>query len=60
VRAFFIRKILETRFRQAPALCTEVMRERERLEAASTDELEAELAAVDHMPMAPMPDLPSS
>ena len=60
VRAFFIRKILETRFGEAPALYTEVMRERERLEAASTDELEAELAAVDHMPMAPMPGLPSS
>ena len=60
VRAFFIRKILETRFREGPALYTEVMRERERLEAASTDELEAELAAMDHMPMAPTPGLPSS
>jgi hypothetical protein len=61
VRAFFIRKILETRFGEGPALYTEeVMRERERLEAASTDELEAELAAMDHMPMAPMPPLPSS
>lgn len=60
VRAFFIRKILETRFGEGPALYTEAMRERERLEAASTDELEAELAAMGHMPMAPMPRLPSS
>ena len=38
----------------------EAMRERERLEGVTTGELEAELAAVDHMPMAPMPGLPSS
>jgi len=51
LRAFFIRKIQES---------PEAMSERERLEGATEAELEAELTALDHMPMAPMPGLPSS
>jgi len=65
LRAFFIRKILDTRLSLNPL--QDALRERERLEAATDAELEAELTALalwsgdeDHMPMAPMPDLPSS
>ncbi|HXJ50317.1 MAG TPA: hypothetical protein VNH16_02920 [Burkholderiales bacterium] len=61
LRAFFIRKILETRFSPgALQESPEAMSERERLEGATEAELEAELTALDHMPMAPMPGLPSS
>ena len=68
LRAFFIRKILETRFGlSALQESPEAMSERERLEGATDAELEAELTALalwsgdeDHMPMAPMPGLPSS
>jgi hypothetical protein len=65
LRAFFIRKILDTRLNLSPPL--DAARERERLEGATDAELEAELTALglwsgeeDHMPMAPMPGLPSS
>jgi hypothetical protein len=65
LRAFFIRKILDTRLSLSPP--QDAARERERLEGATDAELEAELTALalwsrdeDHMPMAPMPDLPSS
>ena len=61
LRAFFIRKILETRFSPgALQESPEAMSERERLEGATEAELEAELTALDQMPMAPMPGLPSS
>ena len=82
LRAFFIRKILDTRFGQSALQeFPEAMSERERLEGATEGELEAELTALalwsgeapagavpsgpadrddDHMPMAPMPGLPSS
>jgi len=65
LRAFFIRKILDTRLGLNPL--QDAARERERLEGATEAELEAELTALalwsgdeDHMPMAPMPGLPSS
>jgi len=58
LRAFFIRKILDTRLSLSPP--QDAARERERLESATEAELEAELTALDQMPMAPMPDLPSS
>ena len=79
LRAFFIRKILDTRLSLSPP--QDALRERERLEGATEGELEAELTALalwsgeapagavpsgpadrddDHMPMAPMPGLPSS
>ena len=65
LRAFFIRKILDTRLSLNPL--QDALRERERLEGATDAELEAELTALalwsrdeDHMPMAPIPDLPSS
>jgi hypothetical protein len=65
LRAFFIRKILDTRLSLNPL--QDALRERERLEGATDAELEAELTALalwsgdeDHMPMAPMPGLPSS
>ena len=65
LRAFFIRKILDTRLGLNPL--QDAARERERLEGATDAELEAELTALalwsgdeDHMPMAPMPGLPSS
>ena len=65
LRAFFIRKILDTRLSLNPL--EDALRERARLEGATDGELEAELTALalwsedeDHMPMAPMPGLPSS
>ena len=65
LRAFFIRKILDTRLSLNPL--QDALRERERLEGATDAELEAELTALalwsgdeDHMPMAPIPGLPSS
>jgi hypothetical protein len=65
LRAFFIRKILDTRLSLNPL--QDALRERERLEGATDAELEAELTALalwsgdeDHMPIAPMPGLPSS